>query len=334
MPHFLQRSVQFSVMLCTAVAHGCSGAESPDLIPVPVVAAKNVDGRGNSPLSVSPDNRWIVFFEMVPQRPEAPIPDGRNLRVIDTESGQLFAFTLESGRTAETGAHTGRSSGWTADSRLWNQLDVALAFDDRVGPRLLPNVKIQAKEGAELVIGDRTFSYADFSHCSDCYDDMYDLEIVRQVQDRARTISDQGSETILSADGTLIFYQHKPNSNKLEMTLRDIATGKDNVLTTHTGTDVVAHGLRLSPDGRFLAYHITTGYTFVRPPKLYVLDLETKKRWYVGEHVFGTMHWTSNSMRLYFAQRDDYGPLDIRYVEPPREDSSTGATPAVAGAPK
>lgn len=117
-----------------------------------------------------------------------------------------------------------------------------------------------------------------------------------------------------------MFFQQR-ESGSLKLAMRNLESGKDVVLASHSGRCPRAGYLRVSPDHRLLAYQFTTGCNFIQPAKLYIIDLETKQRWFVEPDVFGVMHWTSDSKRLYFAKREsDQSPMFIHYVDVPEED--------------
>lgn len=91
--------------------------------------------------------------------------------------------------------------------------------------------------------------------------------------------------------------------------------------------------LRPSPDGKKLAYQITTGCGFIGAPEVYVLDLTTAKTDYIA-HGSGPMHWTSTSDKLYFYRQYLEGPYDdysvgrgVREIRPSHDAAEGGLTP-------
>jgi hypothetical protein len=152
--------------------------------------------------------------------------------------------------------------------------------------------------------------------CSDCFPRMNDVALMKQyVDEQYLHLSDDPREPnettmqIVSPDGTKIFFQKRPERTDQRREFQDvalyeldIATGKERRLIAFRDEHPTIDHLRLSPDGKRLAYQLTTGFGALESrPNVYVLDLKTLGNRHIatadGDH---TMHWNRASDKLYF----------------------------------
>lgn len=307
-----------SLSLYFSSVYGCSGSEVPELQSAALAATNGVLVESDFTATISPDDRWLVFYE------EKPTPQSSNesahewLRVLNLTTSQLLEFRLtEQQAPRESFIGTPR---WTPDSHYYIMPGFALVFDDDKPPQLITDL---VHEKNTVKIGEAIVALSEVAYCSDCYERKGDREIIRSLnREGIHTGGMYSQQAIVSPDGKIVFYQtSNANDDNMRLHMRILSTGKEDIIFTYHGACAVGDYLRASPDGRLLAIQVTTGCGFTRPPKLYIVDVQTKKRWYIGDEVFYVMHWTSDSKRLYFAQRlPNNGPMQIHYVEVPRDD--------------
>jgi hypothetical protein len=114
---------------------------------------------------------------------------------------------------------------------------------------------------------------------------------------------------IVSPEGTKVFFQKRPERMDQRREFQDVAlyeldikTGNERKLIAFRDEYPMIDHLRPSPDGKRLAYQLTTGFGALESrPNVYVLDLQTLGNRHIatadGDHA---MHWSRASDKLYF----------------------------------
>jgi len=314
--------VTFLVLL---LAHSQAAKPAPDGSPSlkPVQGTAGIELNDSFQLSMSPDDRWIVFFEQSdPNKPESPEEAWQygRLRVIDLSTGERHSFTLRDEQAPDHSMIEAEAA-WAADSSLC-VLPKPPAQDRRVlvlvnankAPRVefirLPDPhkppRPREPTPGELVKLPETFT------CSDCPgrddSDLFRKHIPKELLfvGNFKSLTEH-SRQCASFDGTKVYYQEGPQGKAgtttpwAEVTLYevDVATGTKRVVARHNADCPMIDQLRPSPDGTKLAYQLTTGCGFIATPDVIVLDLATGK----AEDIAlgsGAMRWSSTSDKLYF----------------------------------
>lgn len=149
--------------------------------------------------------------------------------------------------------------------------------------------------------------------CSDCHPHIDDQALITKLVPAEHATKDM-HRVAASPSGKKVYFQKGYNSKTTTLAEYDDATGSTTDLTQHEGRCARLTDLRVSPNGRYLAYRFSGGCTWVGPSRLYIYDLNLRKRLYVSEHASDPM-WTSTSDRLFFVHADNSasGP-HVRYV--------------------
>ncbi|HWB20527.1 MAG TPA: hypothetical protein VG711_09525 [Phycisphaerales bacterium] len=234
---------------------------------------------------------------------------------MNIKTSEVFEFTVREDEGPQYPMHDVDAS-WTPDSSMCvlpppavNDRRVIIKFSKGEKPSVsfLPDPG-DLKPGETLPQLPQTFA------CSDCFPHTDDFELLKKHI--AKEFLFVGSITpnedefqIVSPDGTKIYYQKGPQgveppdvTHATTLYELDVATGAERRLVVHEGDCPIISHLRPSPDGKKLAYQVTTGCGFIGVPQIYVLDLAAGKPQSItfGD---GTMHWSSTSDKLYFYRR-------------------------------
>ncbi len=271
----------------------------------------------NFPFTVSPDNKWMLFYQQVPVEELMSVHDDARLRVLDLGTGNLYRFEMPD-RTGPIESSWVSTARWTADGDYYVGAKFAIVIGEDPKPDIVMNIH---HERDAIQIGDRVIPHKDIAQCSDCYKGTTDSKAIQAVIGAEAMTHISNYEQIVSRDRGKVYYQKGRQSNTVHIHERDRDTGEDRRLASHSGRCASAMYLRLSPNGRYLAYQIGTGCQWVNPSRLYIVDVQEKTLWRVGadvfQDVFYKMHWTSDSKRLYYAGRDSNRVNYIAYVDLP-----------------
>ena len=297
----------------------CAGAQGTRTRRLPETSDFNTTGGFH--FTISPDDRWLVFFKRKSEDGVATSYSHlSNLRLLDLKTGGLRKFTLSEEQAPE-GLEHGDAS-WAPDSShclLPPPLPIhwvperGILIDVRDPAKIrVPSTQVKyGKDRAVEVTGEDYATLEQYT-CSDCSPHINDVELMtKHVAAEHLHWGDvsinrnENAEQIVSFDGTKIYFQKGYRTDETILCELDIASGKERQLTSHKADCATIHRLRPSPDGEKLAYMFTTGCGFISVPKLYVLDLKTGETAHIADASGGTMHWTSDSHRLFF-YRDDF----------------------------
>lgn len=266
-------------------------------------ASKSVTTRERFSLSLSPDDRWLVFYKISPGEftPTA-------LVALDLASGIAHEFDLE-GLDIETSELSERC--WSPDGQYcfaddWNPgrrrgrghpsffLDFSGGFPD-----LIKQPDYGGPEEGEP----RTF--ADFGYgklgCSDCYDRGDKIIQTRLPKDYLRFNFPDSTRVTLARDGRKIYCQ-KRLGMAIGLYEYDLSSETDRRIARIVHESLMEETIsemRESPDGRFLAFH--------GAQQLQLVDLERDKIYRVADGVYHGIHWTSDSGRLFFYSCENPG---------------------------
>lgn len=289
--------------------------------------------------TISPNDRWLVYFQGVtPEEVGTRHNRFGNLRVLDLRSGQVLALLIPNNAAPDRLVQA--EAPWTIDNSscilpppstfpFEPQLAICIDFSDAANisaspARVTHGDKAGVEGKRELAIKPQDMT------CSDCSPHLNDVKLLKKhVDSKHLTFGDLSwnlngnASQVVSFDGTKIFYQEGRGTSETTLVELDIASGVVRALTSHKGDCATIDRLRPSPDGRMLAYQLTTGCDFVGPSPVFVLDLETRDRRQVGTSSGGTMHWTSTSDRLFY-----YRSKYLYVVEFPKPSSQPTTRPA------
>lgn len=313
-----QKLCNLVLSVFVATSYGCGGSEDPDLIAVALPATNGVIIESDFTATISPNDRWMVFYEAKPTSQSSSALARGWLRVLDLTTAELFEFELTE-QQAPRASFIGTAR-WIPDGRYYIMPGFALAFMEGRSPQLFTELVYQKQA---VTIRDVVVDLDLVDACSDCFEEQFDQKTIESLRKHHYEIGLlREHRQAVSPDAERLYFGDVRDRSRVLVCERELSTQDDRVLAKHTGRCAHVNYLRLSPDGQFLAYQFSTGCNFVRPPKLYIVDVETKVQWYVGDEVFYVMHWTSDSKRLYFAQRQpNNGPMQIHYVDVPRDDA-------------
>jgi hypothetical protein len=286
--------------------------------------------------TISPDDQWLVFFARPAMDDVEPSPTqhlyGR-LRLLNLRTMTLHRFQIHEDQAPSSVDDVDAS--WAADSSIWvfpppPQVDrrIVVRFVQGVPTvEFMPDPRSPRRgpSGELLPPPEELMPLPERFTCSDCFPHTNDFELFRKHIPKGMlygdsTSSNRGGHQIVSPDGTKIYYQKGPQGREGvegfdETTLYeiDIATGTERALMTHRDRErgcPSIDDLRPSPDGKKLAYQVTTGCGFVSIPTIYILDLATRRAQAIAGGT-GIVHWSSTSNKLYF-YRKELGMADDR----------------------
>jgi hypothetical protein len=298
----------FQAELTLELARPDGSSVAPNV--VPLVATQGLTTFGFFHYTLSPDDRWLVYFEREPRQGGYDV----ELRVLD-----LITQT-EHALPAPPGGHEPYwdDDCWSHDGRVCVMPPVP-----RAGPRRAPQMYIEIVEGrprlvdqtrvspfelstgtpADQALGYRQIDRAGFT-CSDCIDRQTEERLLRTHVD-AQFLEFQNRRPVGSAvsrDGTRIFYQKGYRTRRSTLFVLDPRSGRERELISFPGAagDCVAVSeITPSPDLRRLAFLLTNSCGAGRAA-LYLLDLEDGSSTPIADIIYGPMHWNSTSERLYF----------------------------------
>jgi len=302
---------------------------------------ESTSGIGTTDLfsfTISPDDRWIIFFRRVDVEEKDRHHNFGNLRILDLTTGAIHSETI--GENSLPRIIRGGDSSWAPDSshcllpppqtRLRQQVDSGVLINVRE-PAAIKVTRVQVKHGevAEVIAPDDEYRAPGYYTCSDCFPNTDNVELIKKHVDERylhfhgtnSLTPNKGAAQVVSPDGKKIYYQkgpERPQEQRDSATLYelDIASGQERELATHRDDCAFLDEMRPSPDGRYLAYYAGITCGFVGKPVIHILDLRTGKNRAVTRSDGGPMHWTRASDRLFFYRQDHLNFIKIKEPEP------------------
>jgi hypothetical protein len=292
--------------------------------------------------TISPDDRWLVFFRRTtPEEAATRHWSLGNLRVLDLRSGSLHSFTLAEGEAPESLEHGDAS--WSPDSsHCLLPPPTSFTWDGENGilidvhdPAKISVVSTAVGHGPQRGVDVKGTPYSTLEQyrCSDCSRHLNDVELMKKrVEEKyldfepAPIYANAYAKQIVSFDGKKIYFQKGARTDEVALIELDIASGQERELASYKGDCAQIDRMRPSPDGKKLAFQFTTGCNFVSKPTVCVMDVATGVYQTIGKASGGTMHWTSDSRRLFF-YRENYLHV-AEFGKPPADNA-----PESKGAP-
>lgn len=324
----MRQSSPFLIMLTIVIqAQSCAFAPSsrPELRRIS--QTKGFVSAGDFKFTISPNDRWMVFFKQVDDEahPELHSSHG-NLQILDLKAGELHTFGLRE-REAPDPVGAGDTS-WAPDSSHCllpppipgygpQGRAVLINVRDAENPSVTP-IWYEGGPKPSLKLPEGYILPERFT-CSDCFPHTDDVELMKKHVDnkyltglnRAPYENREGYQ-IVSPDATKIYYQKGYEQadevfqyEDVALYELDIASGKERKLVAYHSERPTIQHLRISPDGRLLAYQYSHGSGLLTSAaELHVLNLKTGANRLVATGVSGTVHWNSKSDKLYFYNKD------------------------------
>lgn len=304
---------------------------------------------GSFHFTISPDDRWLLFFK---RRSEDGAPTTYShlsyLRLVDLKTDSLHKFTLPEGQAPE-GLEHGDAS-WAPDSShcvlppplpiQWVR-ERGILVDVRDAKIRIASTQVKHGKDRAVEVAGEEYKTLERYTCSDCSPHLNDVELMKKHVFAEHlhwgslliNLNDK-AEQIVSPDGTKIYFQKGFGTDETTLFELDIASGKERRLASHKADCAVIDRLRPSPDGKKLAYQLTTGCGFIGMPQVFVFDLHTGKNENIALASGGTMHWTSTSDRLFFYRENFLYVAEFDSPAPPPASAAAATVPATQpGAP-
>jgi len=267
--------------------------------------------------TLSPDNRWLMFFAN--ESPGDETNDNYfNPSVVVINTATKAKHILKTVDTVKDVIIGIDESSWSIESKFFLIADAygkkPLLILDVSGsePKLVEYKYLTANQKLEYR------SVLDTLSCSDCYDRSREDSLFEQfiAKDDFYPAYQQPSfaYNIMSKDGTKLFFlkgRERKSEAKPALAFFDIPTKSEQVLYEFPSRPAVGGGnecveiekMRLSPDERYLYYHLEYGcggFFSNRKTGSYILDLNSRTPYYVSPQIEHTVHWSSDSKKLFY----------------------------------
>ena len=243
-------------------------------------------------LSVSPDNRWLVFWETTTSPREEPELDGVRVSCIDLQTNKKVRLEVADG------VGTG--------DLAWGDLARGYDYDGWIGDKLyirypkwveLDPVAATLKP-AHPPRGNRT--------CSDCPPrERFRRHVMRVFNTRYVTYEHYDEITSSWVGGVFSDTTYTATGSSIDIVDPE---GKRFKLLSHTSLtkQLSVHCVRVSPDGRYFAYSVHGKLKLPMPSpdrsaEVYLLDVESGERrkvWSCG--YVSNLVWSADGRTLYF----------------------------------
>lgn len=325
--HFIPYAL--CLLLFISLIYGCYLFKRPSFKLNPLPETFGLHGRPSFQFSISPNDRWLLFFYRdIYQQPgnldlkDTPHYLYGHVRILDLVTRKVFKFTVTE---PEVSFMIINNDCWSSDSlfcvlppppdiRYKNCL--VIDFTDPDNPLLIKRVKPKYSIESKYM---NIIESAEFT-CSDCYDQRNDKEFLRKYIGGKNLLfigfENRSGFNIVSPDRKRIYFQKSPKKMITTLYELDITTGKKRRLTSFGPRfpyfSAVIEKMQLSPDNKYLALQVSFGSTFGThfghfSPKLYVINLQSKKVRFIAKTVYYDVHWSSDSQRLYFFKCKEAG---------------------------
>lgn len=301
---------------------GCHLLEKPSFKLNPIPETVGLRGRRPFQFSISPNDRWLLFFFRDLQQQagnmdfkQSPHYLYGNLRILDLVTRKHFKFTVTE---SEVDFLIINNDCWSSDSLFCvlpppgdqkSRNCLIIDFTDPNNPTLIKRVgPTYSLDPTYLNI----IENAEFT-CSDCYDQRNDGEFLRKYVSKKNLLfidfQNRDGFNIVSPDRKRIYFQKSPRKMISTLYELDIASGKKRRLTSFGPRfpffSTLIEKMQISPNNKYLAFQVSLGSFFgthfgSSSPKLYVINLHSKKVRFIADTVYNDVHWSSDSERLYF----------------------------------
>jgi hypothetical protein len=320
------------ILLCLA---GCSSRD-PDVVIRPIPGTEQV-APYDFCITVSPDERWLVFTEW--KLPKSRVfdelpPDEYDLRLVslDMETGERTEHTVESIPPKALGFAPSdvrwkhqvgleiiekrfRPAGWRGERFYFRPY----RFNGRYETNL---VLVPGRPGIQVAEKPE-----EPGTCSDCFP----VSTSRfrghswELTPRWGQVSNPVSVAVRDGAIRSVYYVRKPDHGRWDhyrSVYRLRGEGPQETLVElpakkHVMISIV--GVRVSPDERFLAYHVhSKKQAFLSGPReeIYILDLDSREEKRIGRYSSaGNLMWSRDGKRLYFAALDSSDKATVYVVD-------------------
>jgi hypothetical protein len=290
---------------------------------------KGVISDGSFEFTISPNDRWIVFFKHADAKGDSPSEYDRVvLQILDLRGGILESIELTPQQVPSL-VDVGDSS-WASDSSFCilppplpqygvQGKAILIRLDDPKNPKVASVPYEGSGKDTRLVLPSG-FKLPDWLTCSDCFPHTHDIDFIKKHVDEKFLVLNQDPFTTIqdamqsvSPDGQKIYFskghehdlQREIQEHDLTLYELDIPSGKERKLVSYHAEYPIIHHLRPAPDGKHLAYEYCHGYGLLTPPReLHVLNLQTGENQVVAKGAGNILRWASTSTKLYFTQEE------------------------------